>query len=170
MNMNVNGAVHPSVASSEGLSAPPKEHTDASTSRLIPVSGVGSTAAENEKTDKFYDRRSTYRDYSHVPAPKVAPPSMTKESTFPVKLHKMLSSPQFRHFITWLPHGRAWKILDHEGFEEHVLPLFFKHGHYSSFARQVNGWGFRRITHGDGQNAYYHEVRPRASYFGSAFC
>lgn len=39
-----------------------------------------------------------------------------------------------------------------------MIPIFFRHGRYTSFARQVNGWGFRRITHGSDFNSYYHEV------------
>lgn len=58
----------------------------------------------------------------------------------------------------WLPHGRSWRILQQRAFEERVIPLYFRHGRYSSFARQVNGWGFRRITHGSDYNSYYHEV------------
>jgi HSF-type DNA-binding len=43
-------------------------------------------------------------------------------------------------------------------FEEEVLPLYFKHGRYSSFARQVNGWGFKRVMQGSDYNSYYHEM------------
>jgi len=55
----------------------------------------------------------------------------------------------------WLPHGRSWRILQQKAFEERVIPLYFRHGRYSSFARQVNGWGFKRITHGSDYNSYY---------------
>jgi len=57
------------------------------------------------------------------------------------------------------PDGRAWRILQHKAFEERVIPLYFRHGRYSSFARQVNGWNFKRITSGPDYNSYYHEVR-----------
>lgn len=42
-------------------------------------------------------------------------------------------------------------------FEKEVLPVFFRHSNYSSFVRQVNGWGFRRIQSGPDFNSYYHE-------------
>ena len=35
--------------------------------------------------------------------------------------------------------------------------LFFEHAKFSSFVRQANGWGFRRITQGKDRNSYYHE-------------
>jgi hypothetical protein len=113
------------------------------------------------------ERSTPYRDFScdpptqnrHAPA-AIGPPSATaKEPTFPVKLHMILSNPEFQDIISWLPHGRSWRILQQKAFEERVIPLYFRHGRYSSFARQVNGWGFRRITHGSDYNSYYHEVR-----------
>jgi len=39
--------------------------------------------------------------------------------------------------------------------------VFFRHGNYSSFIRQVNGWGFRRVQSGPGFNSYYHESFKR---------
>ncbi len=110
-----------------------------------------------------------YNDYSSVKAPEVndaavfSPQSVSgKEPTFPVKLHMILANPEFQDIIAWLPHGRSWRIIQQKAFEERVLPLYFRHGRYSSFARQVNGWGFRRVTHGSDYNSYYHEVRCRA--------
>lgn len=101
---------------------------------------------------------SCYRDYSHVqPDPKEAAAlntqnPTTKEPTFPVKLHMILSNPEFQDIIAWLPHGRSWRILQQKAFEDRVIPLYFRHGRYSSFARQVNGWNFRRITGGSDFN------------------
>lgn len=110
-----------------------------------------------------------YNDYSSVKAPEVndaavfSPQSVSgKEPTFPVKLHMILANPEFQDIIAWLPHGRSWRIIQQKAFEERVLPLYFRHGRYSSFARQVNGWGFRRVTHGSDYNSYYHEVRCRS--------
>lgn len=56
-----------------------------------------------------------------------------------------------------MPHGRSWRILRPDVFEDRILPLFFCHCRLSSFMRQVNGWGFRRIKHGPDYNSYYHE-------------
>lgn len=41
-------------------------------------------------------------------------------------------------------------------FEVRVIPKYFEHTKFSSFVRQANGWGFRRITTGRDRNAYYH--------------
>lgn len=112
--------------------------------------------------------QSSYEDYSRALAPRgvvalLRQPISAKEPTFPVKLQMIISNPDFGDIIAWLPHGRSWRILQQKAFEERVIPLYFRHGRYSSFARQVNGWGFRRVTHGSDYNSYYHEVRVMLS-------
>jgi HSF-type DNA-binding len=115
------------------------------------------------------DRKCSYSDFSQVPPKSINPSTRNKEPTFPMKLHMILSNPAFQHIISWLPHGRSWRILQQKAFEQRVIPLFFRHGRYSSFARQVNGWGFSRISHGPDFGSYYHEVRgsrgPWSSFF-----
>jgi hypothetical protein len=47
--------------------------------------------------------------------------------------------------------------VDQKQFEKSILPIFFEHAKFSSFVRQANGWGFRRINSGPDKNSYYHE-------------
>jgi len=91
-----------------------------------------------------------YHDYSTIPLYT----GKIKPSALPRKLHKILSQPNFENAITWLPNGRAFKIKNPEIFMQKVLPAHFRSSNYSSFKRQLNQWGFRRITH----NQYYHEM------------
>jgi len=78
-------------------------------------------------------------------------------SNFPAKVHKILSIPEFSHIVSWMPHGRSWKVLKPKLFKEIVMPKYFPHqSKYSSFTRQVNGWNFRRITRGPDRFTYYH--------------
>lgn len=107
----------------------------------------------------------TYRDFSKVRLETLNDSSSwinqeitPKDPPFPVKLQQILSNPDIQDIVFWLPHGRSWRILKQKAFEEKVIPLYFKHGRYASFARQVNGWGFRRMTKGIDYNSYYHEV------------
>jgi hypothetical protein len=60
--------------------------------------------------------------------------------------------------ITWLPHGRSWKILNRDFFSSYALPRYFGHANNSSFVRVVNAWGFRRIISGPDKDSYYHEL------------
>lgn len=79
-------------------------------------------------------------------------------SNFPAKLHEILSRTDISDIIDWSPHGRSWRVYKPKAFEEKVIPQYFRHCKYNSFTRQVNGWGFRRITQGPDHNAYFHEV------------
>ena len=85
---------------------------------------------------------------------------------FPLKLHAILSDPNLEDIITWLPNGTSWRVVNREMFEKEVIPLYFRHRNYSSFMRQVNGWGFQRV---DCKDTFQHEVslyhgKPR-NYF-----
>ena len=87
-------------------------------------------------------------------------PSMcnnVKVLSFPAKLHAILERTDIADIVSWMPHGRAWRVHKPKAFESRVIPMFFVQCKYSSFIRQANGWGFRRITKGLDRNAYYHE-------------
>mmetsp|Transcript_25115 Transcript_25115/g.52625 ORF Transcript_25115/g.52625 Transcript_25115/m.52625 type:complete len:237 (+) Transcript_25115:698-1408(+) len=77
--------------------------------------------------------------------------------TFPAKMHAILTNPALQDVVAWAPHGRSWRILKPRDFEVNVLPRYFEHSKFSSFVRQANGWGFRRLAQGRDRNAYYHE-------------
>lgn len=72
-------------------------------------------------------------------------------------MHAILSQPDLSGIVTWQPNGRSWRVLKPREFEIKILPRFFEHSKFSSFVRQANGWGFRRITQGPDRNSYYHE-------------
>ena len=57
-----------------------------------------------------------------------------------------------------MPHGRAFIVKKPKVFTTNILPRFFKQTKYLSFTRQVNLWGFKRITRGADCGAYYHEL------------
>lgn len=62
---------------------------------------------------------------------------MGKEPPFPVKLHRILSNPAYSDLISWLPHGRSWRVLKPKAFEEEIAPRYFRHTKFASFMRQV---------------------------------
>jgi len=105
------------------------------------------------------DEKNTYRDYSRSVSDLTSalPRATSKRATFPVLLHRILSNPDYSDIISWLPHGRSWRVLKPKRFEANIIPRYFDHTKYPSFCRQVNGWGFIRVTSGPDQNSYYHE-------------
>jgi len=84
---------------------------------------------------------------------------------FPGKLMEVLDRDDLGDVISWMPHGRAFCVKQPKVFTADILPRFFKQSKYMSFTRQLNLWGFKRITRGRDAGAYYHELflrgRPR---------
>lgn len=78
---------------------------------------------------------------------------------------EVLERPDMEHIVSWMPHGRAFIVLNTQQLCDVVLPRFFKQSKFMSFTRQLNLWGFKRISKGPDAGAYYHELflrgRPR---------
>jgi hypothetical protein len=60
--------------------------------------------------------------YTSQPQQVLRASGWVRSQRFPVKLYALLSQPQLSHIITWMPHGRSWKVLKPRIFETAVLP------------------------------------------------
>jgi len=81
--------------------------------------------------------------------------------SFPVKLHEMLSSVAkegLDDIVSWQPHGRCFLVHERSEFVSKLLPRFFCQSKLTSFQRQLNLYGFIRLTAGNDRGAYYHEL------------
>jgi len=79
-------------------------------------------------------------------------------NTFPKTLRFILSQPNLTSIVSWLPHGRSFLVHNAQKMESDILPRFFKQTKIKSFLRQLNKWGFKRITKkGVDEGSYYHE-------------
>eukprot|EP00984_Skeletonema_dohrnii_P017705 scaffold8137_cov96-Skeletonema_dohrnii-CCMP3373.AAC.1 len=88
----------------------------------------------------------TYRDFStYIKEGKRIEKHKKSDRNFPARLHVILSNEQYSHIISWMPHGRAWKVKNKEILVEEVIPKFFGQSKFASFARQLSGWGFKRL-------------------------
>jgi hypothetical protein len=105
-----------------------------------------------------------YHDYSQVPdvIGYVRKKTGGVTQPFPEKLHEMLNAMdqdrESRQVVSWLPHGRAFLVHRPKEFTHDVMPRFFRQTKLTSFQRQLNLYGFRRITQGTDAGAYYHEM------------
>jgi hypothetical protein len=91
-----------------------------------------------------------------------------KARNFPKKLHELLEHAEAKGLsdvISWKIHGRAFSINNAEEFCEKIMPSYFNQTKITSFFRQLNIYGFIRITHGCDKGAYYHELFLRGKYF-----
>lgn len=85
---------------------------------------------------------------------------------FPVKLHNMLDQIELdglAHVVSWQPHGRCFVVHEPKEFVEHVMPRYFKQTKIASFQRQLNLYGFNRLTGGLDKGGYYHELFLRSN-------
>lgn len=64
---------------------------------------------------------------------------------FILKLWKMINDPQCDDLISWSENGQSFIIIDPPRFSQE-LSKYFKHNNLSSFIRQLNMYGFRKVA------------------------
>jgi hypothetical protein len=82
-----------------------------------------------------------------------------KKEAFPGKLYRLLADVESRgnsHIISFTPNGKAFKIHNPEAFMKDVAPHYFDQTHFTSFVRQLNLYGFDRVSHGHERGAFIH--------------
>ena len=110
---------------------------------------------------------SPYLDVSNLQDPDVSDKRTRGGVTepFPEKLHRMLEEVQKSgkdDIISFFSHGRAFAVHDPDRFTAEIMPSYFKQSRLSSFQRQLNLYGFTRITSGPDAGGYYHELFLKA--------
>ncbi|CAA0811516.1 Heat stress transcription factor A-8 [Striga hermonthica] len=64
---------------------------------------------------------------------------------FLVKCYEMVSDESTDGLISWSESSDSFIIWDESRFSSQLLPKYFKHSNFSSFVRQLNIYGFRKI-------------------------
>ncbi|XP_041975869.1 heat shock factor protein isoform X5 [Aricia agestis] len=62
------------------------------------------------------------------------------------KLWKLVNDTETNHLISWSPGGKTFVIKNQADFARELLPLYYKHNNMASFIRQLNMYGFHKIT------------------------
>jgi len=107
--------------------------------------------------------RGEYRDASLLLDP---PPDARRNrggvtEPFPEKLHRMLSDVErdgITDVVSFFSHGRAFAIHKPRRFVREIMPHYFRQTRLTSFQRQLNLYGFQRISQGPDNGGYYHEL------------
>ena len=114
---------------------------------------------ENSTTTPSSSRQNTNDDVGSVQSAMVVIP-------FPSKLYHLLSDAKpcgFDHIIDWELDGKAFRIKEPELLIP-IVQLYFNQTKVKSFLRQLQHYGFSRLTRGTYQDAIYrHQLFQRGS-------
>lgn len=83
----------------------------------------------------------------------------TPSKSFPCVLHQLLKdsgSSGDESIVSWLPHGKAFRVHDTKAFVSDILPRYFAQSKITSFQRQLNLYCFSRIKYGKEKGSYFH--------------
>ena len=127
----------------------------------------GKTAKQNDRHFVVHD----YHDHGNDQDDDQSDPHDRRGGvsiSFPIKLHNILDQVEadgLSHIISWQPHGRCFVIHKPKEFADFIMPGYFRQTKLTSFQRQLNLYGFNRITRGNDSGGYYHELFLRGKPF-----
>ena len=75
--------------------------------------------------------------YLQQPPPVLRASGWVRSQRFPTKLYAILSQPSLSGIITWMPHGRGWKVIKPRVFETSVLPGKNKNTQFAGQVRMI---------------------------------
>ena len=89
-----------------------------------------------------------------------------------MRLHAILADTSISDVVSWLPHGKAFVVLNPDVFTTQVLPRYISDGSassskssttpkYPSFTRKLNRWGFKQVSRGGDAGAFSHDLFQR---------
>ncbi|KAL2131338.1 hypothetical protein VTI74DRAFT_5246 [Chaetomium olivicolor] len=125
------------------------------TNSSAPASATKSPDAESKVNGGANDRLkppASQNDQSssdNMPAPAAPAPAVhqTKvvQAAFIHKLWSMLEDPKIQHLISWTANSESFVMQPSHEFSK-VLSQYFKHTNISSFVRQLNMYGFHKVS------------------------
>ncbi|PKS10408.1 hypothetical protein jhhlp_002159 [Lomentospora prolificans] len=109
-----------------------------------------STPTPNEKKPSSTTEQAAAANASSMPAPPAAAAAAVHQpkivqTAFIHKLYNMLEDQSIQHLISWSPSAESFVMSPTADFSK-VLAQYFKHTNISSFVRQLNMYGFHKVS------------------------
>ncbi|XP_062199013.1 heat stress transcription factor B-2c-like isoform X2 [Phragmites australis] len=129
-----------SVPSTQREAAFPHLETSVSPTQIRPGGGgqmaeqIGAAAAEAAASEP------------PAPAPVPAPAQRSLLTPFLTKTYQLVDDMAVDDVISWNDDGSTFVVWRPAEFARDLLPKYFKHNNFSSFVRQLNTYGFRKIV------------------------
>ncbi|KAK8478742.1 hypothetical protein V6N13_096173 [Hibiscus sabdariffa] len=80
------------------------------------------------------------------PASAAADSQRCLPTPFLTKTYQLVDDPSVDDLISWNEDGSAFIVWHPAEFARDLLPKYFKHNNFSSFVRQLNTYGFRKVV------------------------
>jgi len=147
---------------------------------ILQLNNNKQTKKNCDKTKNLGDSRNIikyvgYRDFSQIldnqallQASNTSTEKQTSASSssstiekFPMKLHKIVERCEidgYSSIISWMPHGRSFKIHNRNEFVTKVMPKYFYITRFTSFIRQLTLYGFYKCRKGADKGSFFHEL------------
>lgn len=114
-----------------------------------PPSNMGPPSQSSPENES---QKNGNRDQTHTPTPNpnaaavgAAQGPKVVQTAFIHKLYSMLEDPNIQHLISWSNNNDSFVMSPSNEFSK-VLAQYFKHTNISSFVRQLNMYGFHKVS------------------------
>ncbi|KAM3133186.1 hypothetical protein pb186bvf_014762 [Paramecium bursaria] len=117
----------------------------------------------NEHTFKFYEVILGQRGFQKKKGEIVDFQEFNSciKNNFSIFFFTILFNPNLQDIICFNEQGSAFIVKDQVKLSQEILPITFKHQNFSSFIRQLNMYGFKKIRNVNNQNEFSHQYFRR---------